>query len=317
MDYRKASEPTSTTNNECVSAALGENRTRSPEDEFNCIPTVKFPSQEDEYETLKLFRRCAGPLAATIAGRVKLSREGESIYGDGRPLQLCRVAGCQNKYGPRRMLCNWHRVMIESAKEGVMTNKRWKPQLLDSDNEVGGRGGSEQKPAASQMVESRRIFTAVVTKPSNDTKLGIGIQNGKGSIEITSIAPGSLLAGTELKVGMKIESINGRSFLACADCKTCADFLGSAVGEVTIMASSVTAPLGRHYTQEVDPASRKRPFIDIKEAASSCVVPPKTKAPLLSNDSSKSQQKSSEPATMAVDIPLEPAEAEIEQFMGC
>ena len=316
MDYRKASEPTSTTNNECVSAALGENRTPSQVDEFN-IPTVKFPSQEDEYETLKLFRRCAGPLAATFAGREKLSREGESIYGDGRPLQLCRVAGCQNTHGPRRMLCNWHRVMIESAKEGVMTNKRWKPQLLDSEsaNEVGG-GESEQKPAAIQMIEPRRIFTAVVTKPSNDTKLGIGIQNGKGSIEITSIAPGSLLAGTELKVGMKIESINGRSFLACADCKTCADFLGSAVGQVTIVASSVTAPLGRHHTQEVDPASRKRPFIDIKEAASSSVVPPKTKAPWLSNDSSKSQ-KSSEPTAMAVDIPLEPADAEIEQFMGC
>ena len=70
-----------------MSAALGEFQSILPEENINItLPAVKFPSKRDELENVKLFRRCCGPLAATMSGRKKLEAEGACAYGDGRPL---------------------------------------------------------------------------------------------------------------------------------------------------------------------------------------------------------------------------------------
>ena len=95
---KKASEsPKQTGKTEYISAALGE-KSRRPhtiaEDDYHS-PTIKFPTRQDELEAIRLFRRCGGPLAATVSGREKLDREGKLCYGDGRLLRWCRVSGCQ------------------------------------------------------------------------------------------------------------------------------------------------------------------------------------------------------------------------------
>ena len=97
-----------------------------------------------------------------------------------------------------------------------------------STNAVGGE--SNNKNAA---------VLVVVTKSSTETKLGLGILQKEGGITVTSIAPDSLLAGTKLKVGMKIDSINGKNFSTPAQC---VDFLKTVVGQVSIVASIALAP---------------------------------------------------------------------------
>lgn len=53
----------------------------------------------------------------------------------------------------------------------------------------------------------------VITKPSKDAKLGIGVDASElGKVKITSIDPAGLSAGTELKVGMKIDAVNGKKY---------------------------------------------------------------------------------------------------------
>ena len=76
------------------------------------------------------------------------------------------------------------------------------------------------------------------TKPSIDSKLGIGITQRAGeinNIHVTSIAPGSTFAGTPLKVGMRIQTVNGRSFDTCSEF---VNYLKAYKGEVVIIAST-------------------------------------------------------------------------------
>jgi len=52
-------------------------------------------------------------------------------------------------------------------------------------------------------------ITAVVKKETPDSKVGITVKEMKGVIIVTGIAPTSLFAATDLKVGHKIISVNG------------------------------------------------------------------------------------------------------------
>ena len=58
------------------------------------------------------------------------------------------------------------------------------------------------------------IVTVTVIKPSKNVKLGLGIgqKAGQSGILVNSIAPGSLFANTDLKVGMTLRSIDGRGY---------------------------------------------------------------------------------------------------------
>ena len=84
----------------------------------------------------------------------------------------------------------------------------------------------------------KELVAAFGTKPSIDSKLGIGITQKAGeinNIHVTSIAPGSMFAGTPLKVGMRIQTVNGRSFDTCSEF---VDYLKAYKGEVVIIAST-------------------------------------------------------------------------------
>ena len=113
-EYRKlAKQPRLQQNKTFVSAALGSKQVMNDEKKFE-IPQLKFPSEHEEEESIKLFRRCGGPLAASYAGRMKLVQDEKHFYGDGRPLSFCRVSGCQMVHSESQMVSYLHLISLSS-----------------------------------------------------------------------------------------------------------------------------------------------------------------------------------------------------------
>ena len=98
-----------------------------------------------------------------------------------------------------------------------------------STTSLAGAGGSLKSPP-------EETITATVIKPSKDSKLGLGISNNEEGALVTRIAPDSLFAGTDLALGMRIETINGSRF---STYKQHIDYLKTAVGQVVIEASYI------------------------------------------------------------------------------
>lgn len=73
--------------NEHIAAALGKASMPQKSDVKFYRPKIKYPSDLDQKESVKLFRLCGGPLAATVSGHKKLLKENR-LYGDGRELKL-------------------------------------------------------------------------------------------------------------------------------------------------------------------------------------------------------------------------------------
>lgn len=101
-------------NNTFVKAALGSKHANKHDEEKFEIPQLKFPSEHEEEESIKLFRRCGGPLAASYAGRMKLVQDEKHFYGDGRPLSFCRVSGCQMVHSESQMVSYLHLISLSS-----------------------------------------------------------------------------------------------------------------------------------------------------------------------------------------------------------
>mmetsp|Transcript_35179 Transcript_35179/g.75067 ORF Transcript_35179/g.75067 Transcript_35179/m.75067 type:complete len:182 (+) Transcript_35179:254-799(+) len=85
--------------------------------------------------------------------------------------------------------------------------------------------------------------TVMITKPSKDAKVGIGL-TGEGTIKITTIAPDGLLSGATLEVGMELDTINENKFDTATEATA---MLKEAEGQITIVARHVkdtpTTPL--------------------------------------------------------------------------
>jgi len=114
-EYRKlAKEPVMQRNNTFVKAALGSKHANKHDEEKFEIPQLKFPSEHEEEESIKLFRRCGGPLAASYSGRMKLVQDEKHFYGDGRPLSFCRVSGCQMVHSESQMVSYLHLISLSS-----------------------------------------------------------------------------------------------------------------------------------------------------------------------------------------------------------
>ena len=89
---------------------------------------------------------------------------------------------------------------------------------------------------------SNKVNVSVI-KSSKDDKVGLGIKgigqkNGALEIQITSIAPGSLFASTDLKVGMALKTINGKGYTSFAEGL---GLLKDAEGRLTIVAESTSS----------------------------------------------------------------------------
>ena len=86
-------------------------------------------------------------------------------------------------------------------------------------------------------------FTIVVpvTKPSKDTRLGIGLTDQGGQILVTSISEDGLLARSDLKVGMKLNTINDQVLVSS---KEAVRLIKEAEHKVVIVASNVNGYSG-------------------------------------------------------------------------
>lgn len=85
-------------------------------------------------------------------------------------------------------------------------------------------------------IPPKRRVSVVATRPSKDTRLGLGIsqENLSSPIYITYIAPNSLFDGTELEVGMELETVNGTEYDSFAEVVVSLQLVE---GYITIVAS--------------------------------------------------------------------------------
>ena len=77
-------------------------------------------------------------------------------------------------------------------------------------------------------------------KLTKETQLGIELDQNGTTTTITHIAPDSLFVGTNLKVGMTLDTINGTQ---CDSLENSIGFLKDAEGEVIITASNPDASI--------------------------------------------------------------------------
>jgi len=91
-------------------------------------------------------------------------------------------------------------------------------------------------PKTQQVANNNNMIhreTVTVFKPTQESKLGIGLVGTAGCIKVSSISPGYLFSTTRLKVGMIVESINT---VQCTDAAHGVRLLKAAERQVTIVA---------------------------------------------------------------------------------
>ena len=96
------------------------------------------------------------------------------------------------------------------------------------------------KPSDNSETDHGEKVTVSVNKPTPDTKVGIGILQGKGFVKIHNIAPDGLFIGTDLTAGMVLESINGQN---CTTCAEAVAMLRQTLGKMMIVAVEEKARL--------------------------------------------------------------------------
>jgi len=328
-DYRrKLAEQPKKNDNKYVSAALGEHA-RAPlkpdEDNFH-LPAVQFPSEEAELESIKLFRRCAGPLAATLSGREKLIRNGQILYGDVRPLRYCRVAGCQMVHSESeswRYLCDWHRAMIETVQLKKMSEigiagKRKRDQTNSKTPEENANMKASKAAAAMKRSLSsdprKQISAPVVHETLPPAKDG-SLKTLKASAVLHAKLKSKIAAGT--KDGLLSDP--RKQMLAPVPVSN-AKFPPKVAYASAIKPAATTMAFAAPCTAMLPPSKDPHKYLGKSTTVAAVVKPAATSDTALkvgapvqnaipANDSSKSRKN--------VETPLEPADADISQFMGC
>jgi len=114
---------------------------------------------------------------------------------------------------------------------------------------------AESSTSVAQPSNNTITTTIIVTKQSKDSKLGLGIAQEKGMrnhIKITSIAPNSLFANTELKVGNVLLAVNGKKFSTFQQGST---LLKRAVGKLSIDISQPASSTASGGKRKADASS--------------------------------------------------------------
>ena len=114
---------------------------------------------------------------------------------------------------------------------------------------------AESSTSVAQPSNNTITTTIIVTKQSKDSKLGLGIAQEKGMrnhIKITSIAPNSLFANTELKVGNVLLAVNGKKFSTFQQGST---LLKRAVGRLSIDISQPASETASGGKRKADASS--------------------------------------------------------------
>ena len=101
---------------------------------------------------------------------------------------------------------------------------------------TGQNQSTSYPPIQSPVLSNQKEVTVVAAKPSRDSVLGLGLTKKEGELDIlvSYIAPDGAFDGTELKVGMKVEAVNGLQFKTCGHI---GEYLKTVMGQVVIEAS--------------------------------------------------------------------------------
>ncbi|KAL9184884.1 hypothetical protein ACHAXT_002661 [Thalassiosira profunda] len=111
---------------------------------------------------------------------------------------------------------------------------------MQSGNAVVARGKRGGTVATITPPDGALLGRAItVTKAAKETLLGLTVANDFARVNV--ISPKSLFAETELEVGMFVESVGGQR---CLSGKQCVEMLKSAVGRVTITATTNSSAIG-------------------------------------------------------------------------
>mmetsp|Transcript_6815 Transcript_6815/g.15551 ORF Transcript_6815/g.15551 Transcript_6815/m.15551 type:complete len:1095 (-) Transcript_6815:67-3351(-) len=389
LDYRKKSANLEKNANKFISSALGEERRLKPNKGNNFrLPGVKFPSMDDELESVKLFRRCCGPLAATISGRNKLIKDELIFYGDGRPLSFCRVAGCQMVHSEstteKKFLCDWHFASIQRPTDSEIV------EVCLESGETRKRKSASEEAAFTRARKATKKFSSARDALWNGTRvtvvapagtLDIALKNCLlglgtfvtfvGKVLEKQISPGdriiaidgedvsrlnvkevkSIMArkiGSERRLRLlkgthalpssetpkkayaskpsidRSRMVDGLLFdrreytnMSSAPAQNNASTLPFASASKLVREQNVTlptetgSPKTQHKSLSIGTVSVTKPI-----ASTGTTVKPATQASKKESPPSKSSS-SALTSEMAMETPLEPADSDIRQFMGC
>jgi len=153
----------------------------------------------------------------------------------------------------------------------------------------------------SKQQEGRVIAISIV-RPSKEDELGLGVEKRDDRMAVTSIAPG-IFDGSQLEVGMIIDSVNGSSSLSYKDAL---HTLQNAEGRINIVAlSSIVEGMPKRQLT-VNPQQH----FPTKQNLSSCLgditnSPPRKKkkkmvSNVVSNDQTKKNHMSTDSSTVAL-----------------
>ena len=351
MDYRKKSSAKPSIKNKRASAALGDESPFNRENESYCLPVVRYPSKEEELEHMKLFRRITGPLAATFSGRAKLENEGCLFYGDGRPLQYCRVAGCQMVHSASdkaKFFCDWHFSIIKrplESDESMLSEepkrKRREQQAYEQASQATKKarkaGLSPSTPPPNKPMTAKTL-QAVFLKENKAKTLQVAqtlktlraaqtskpspIERKPFSVVLPPGLLGIVLESRKYSRGTVVVTVQ-QSSPAAKKIKA-GDSIISIDGEDVSLksANEVCARLAQksqsYRTLTVLPALKSNQPASLEAAESNAALSQPTPHSAAAAQLDKFVDSDAVvPSAMAVEAPLEPADSEMKQFIDC
>lgn len=95
----------------------------------------------------------------------------------------------------------------------------------------------------------------IAIKPTRNTALGISLIGNNGNVSITNIAPDGTFAGTDLKVGMEVESVNSTK---CSTAAHAVALMREAEEHVLIVARDVVTLVVTKPSKRLEPSKNSK-----------------------------------------------------------
>ena len=224
-------------------------------------------------------------------------------------LVSCRVSGCQmcpdETVANKRHLCNWHHSMIYlGQKFGVYGSVQ---QSISSKRK---RVDNSKSKAPAAKRANVPVLVSIPTDPavrvSNALKSDTGFKSNSNSVSAAQAR-----AAEALKVAVAASTKSHERVRQAAY---------DSFSETTKQPSTLGIPLAQPLAQKLPPANAIATKPAAVPASASQHLKSDTDSKLLAKEmkeSLKTQAKPDSADTMAVDTPLDPAEHDVSQFMGC
>ena len=219
----------------------------------------------------------------------------------------CRVSGCQmcpdETAANKRHLCNWHHSMVyQGRKFGVYGSVQ---QSISSKRK---RVDNSKSKAPAAKRANVPVLVSIPTDPavrvSNALKSDAGLKSN-------SVSAAQARAAEALKVAVAASTKSHERVRQAAY---------DSLSETTKQPSTSGMPLAQPLAQKLPPANAiaTKPAAVPASASQHLKSDTDSKLPAKeTKESLKPQAKPDSADTMAVDTPLDPAEHDVSQFMGC